>query len=347
MSRKVDRSVRIELITHIDDVAGPPGSQALTVETRGGKGVLSYPGVSLTLQHGLRMAFAVEQSLDFTANRCRATIYNLNDTSRQRISGVVRRKLHLTAADQALLASKGITNLGPTEVNAALGLPSVRLSAGYGSDLQMLFEGDCARLTSTKEPTSWVTTLDSEDAGVRIREAVINKTYLPGVDEIQVITDLVRAMGASISPKDRLILERMFATDPLGSSRRFGQHGVTVSGPVLPILEQILYGFEVFWTIQNGRFQVFDRTALLPQPPVEIGPGAGMVGSPELLEADYVRVTTLLNPLVQPGAQVIVDSRSISGAYRVESVQHAGDTHGGTFVSTAICRTLTSIDLAA
>ena len=84
MPAKLGRSARLD-VTNISGV--------LSVETIAGE--------------GLRVAFDVEKSLDFEANRAVIWVWNLNPLSRDRASDVVRRKIRFTQAERLVLEAAG------------------------------------------------------------------------------------------------------------------------------------------------------------------------------------------------------------------------------------------------
>ena len=59
----------------------------------------------------------------------------------------------------------------------------------------------------------------------------------------------------------------------------------------------------------------------------------------EVLQVAGYQVTSLLQPLIEPGGYVQIKSKSINGEFfRVEEVTHVGDTHGNDWHTNLILR---------
>jgi len=133
----------------------------------------------------------------------------------------------------------------------------------------------------------------------------------------------------------------------------------------------------VEWSIQGREVQIIKKGGVFQQRAVVLSPQSGMVESPVIesktmteqaaakegytkkqagvsttyerdpetgdirtvLQVNGLQVRSLLLPTIEPGGYVQVKSRDIDGEFfRVESVTHAGDTHGQEWHTTTTLR---------
>ena len=91
--------------------------------------------------------------------------------------------------------------------------------------------------------------------------------------------------------------------------------------------------------------QVLPRYGNTGRVAVRLSPQTGLVNYPERLfdqEGEFEealekelewKITSLLNPRLQPGSLVELDSQQAKGLFQVETVRHYGDTRGRDFYS--------------
>jgi hypothetical protein len=280
----------------------------------------------------LKVEFDVAKSIEPEPNRCRIRIYNLSETGRNRVSGLIKRKIgRLSPSDRVKLFAGGQAQTAPEITYSNLGVAYIKLYAGYGADRGLIFEGSSERIRHYRpDNTTWVTELDSGDGRKAIEEATINKSYAPGTPGSIVLKDLVHHLGATVSP---LELSKLAGTTMI--------YGLSAVGQIKPLLEELLWAVDqdaddglAKWSIQDGEFVIYNDNRTLPQPPVEIGPGTGLVGSPEPMDEGVIRAQALLDYRIRPGAVVTLRSSQFTGGYRCNGVTHSGDSYGeGAWVS--------------
>lgn len=298
MPAKLGRSVRVDIVSPLGvlTVAAPPSPEA----------------------DSLHIVGSASKSLTYEANRAQVQIYNLNQLSRDRASSIVRRKEGLTVAERAALRS-GLAS--STAVGAAAIVAHVTVHAGYGAAIVPIFAGLAEPIEHVHQDSiDWVTKIDIGDGGLQMREATLNKSFGPGTPLHLVVQELVRAMGATVTPVDLATLSGALARNPSNTTFPFG---FTVAGQVAPVLEELLSVLDIQWSIQDGYFVLYDNLRQLARPPVALAAGTGLIGEPEKLEGGLVRVRALLDGRLQPGAPVVLSSRVVAGAYRVNQVDFA------------------------
>src|SRR5690606_15919120 len=199
----------------------------------------------------------------------------------------------------------------------------VSIYAGYGDDVQKVFEGDSTRIEHTRDDNvTTITELDTGDGQTRIRLAKINKSYNVGTERITVVKDLLRELGAKMKKTDEFVLDGALSRRiELREDITHFPRGFSAVGPAAIFLDELLTQYyEVQCSIQDGELLILLEDQTIAQAPIELGSHTGMVGSPQRLEDGKVRVVSLLDTRARPGARVVLASRDISGEYKVDEM---------------------------
>ncbi len=245
----------------------------------------------------LRAYFVVEKSLEDTPNTCEITVNNLAEETRTFLQ---KRPLH------------------------------VRLDAGYADQLSRLFSGDAILAHSRRDGTEWLSKLQIRDGGRAHRHARVRRSYKTKVDARTALRDVAESMGLKL-PKSLDDVKELLA--------KF-QSGLVLDGPSAEQMTRLLDPYDRQWSIQDGSLQVLASGETRGGEAILISQSTGMIGSPDRSspkkekEGPTLTVETLLDPRLTPGCRIKVESRSVSGVFRVERVRHVGDTHGQQWTTT-------------
>lgn len=254
---------------------------------------------------GLRLTFSVKRNLKKSTNQATIEIYNLSDATRARIQEKNRK---------------------------------VTLLAGYedSEGFQLLFEGSIMTVSHQPQAPEVVTRIEANDGQTALRKAHVSLSYAKGVKAGQVLKDVVSRLG---------LPTKFIGT--LGS-KAFSQ-GFVHHGPAKDAMDKICKSMGLEWSVQNGGVQVLESGKPDNSDPrgIVLTSESGLIGSPERLrqiqddpnvdkKPNGYTIKALLVPKINPGGYVAVRSRDIprATAYRVESVEHKGDTHGDDWTST-------------
>lgn len=245
-------------------------------------------GVQIT---GLRVQFKIEKSLDSTPNKSEITVSNCAETTR------------------AFLQSKPLI---------------AQLDAGYDGNLRHVFSGDVRFAYSTHEETDWETKLSLGDGDRAYRYARTSRSYKKGASVMTALQEAAGSMGLKLDPSvtASTTLQAQFAT------------GRTLQGPTRDELTRLLAPFGYHWSIQDGRLQILKDQNASPTSAYDVSQSTGMIGSPEWTTPEKsgassrLKVKMLLFPELIPGGTIHVSSEAIEGLFRLNKVEHTGDTHG-------------------
>ena len=283
---------------------------------------------------GLRIAFEVLKTNDLQPNTGAVTIYNLAEDTRSSFTGKVARLLK---------AKVGLGVIGGAVPDveataAASGAAYCKLSAGYGTAAAQILEGTATTVESTRRGNDWRTTLTFGDGELGLRAGSLNQVFAPGTAFDVVIKFLIDSLGVYVDPA---VLAQGLAGS--ASVRTDFPKGVTLTGSARAALEQFLAFVEVRASIQDGEFLILKDDSTTDDLPVRLGIDNGLLEQPRPLEDGGYEVSALLTPELSPGRPVILDSKIAQGNFRVEQVNHRGDTHGAEWHSTAELADLSAI----
>lgn len=286
---------------------------------------------------GLAMSFSVKRTSSPEANTCTATIFNLNERNRLALTGQIRRKIDLTISLSDGFTIPLVAGNPTAEVTAAANqIAYLKLSAGYGVEVQQIFEGSSHRIDVRHEDVDWLTTLEAGDGELGLRSGVITESFGPGTFLFPVVRKLVRTMG---------VFEGNLTEDSLASAA--GEHvdfpfGFTAIGRASDVLRELLALLEVRYSIQDGEFLILDRDGALPDPPlVLVGPE--LLSKPRRLEGDAAEIHVHMEPKLKPGRKVVVEALGLTGNFVCDQVTHVGDTHGDVWDSVAELRDISLV----
>jgi hypothetical protein len=254
---------------------------------------------------GLKITFTVKRNLKKSTNQAIIEIYNLSEVTRARIQERTRK---------------------------------VTLFAGYseGAGLQLLFDGSIMTVNHSIAPPHIVTRIEANDGQTRMRQAHMSKSYEQGAKGSRILKDIIQEFGLPV---------RFMADLP---EKDFPQ-GYVIHGPAKDALEDVCLNMGAEWSIQNGLLQILAKGGTDGSDPsgLLLTARSGLIGSPERLrqiqddpnaekKPSGYTIKSVLVPTITPGGYIAVQSRNIirPTAYRVENVEHKGDTHGDEWTST-------------
>lgn len=244
---------------------------------------------------GMRIKFGIDKSLGRDPNTAEITVSNLRDNSRSQ------------------LQAKGA---------------KVVLLAGYDDNLSQIFAGTIKHADQSTQ-VGWDSRVQCGDGERAMRWGRISTSIKGSVDALELVKRIAGAL--EIDPGNA-------STVLAGGARRF-ESGYAADGNAAAELDRVLGAAGMEWSIQDGRLQVLTRGATTADIAVLLEPDTGLVGSPEVGTNDkrggrsFVKVRSVLNPLLKPGAKIDLRSKAHRGILRAEKVRHSGDTGGNEWYS--------------
>jgi hypothetical protein len=231
-------------------------------------------------------------------------------------NGATIEVYNLTAAHRAAIRTRGL---------------GIQLSAGYTNAVGQIFEGSLRWSDSIRHGPDWITKIETGEGDLSYRLARLSRSFGAGTPVNYVVQTLVNTLGPSAS-----ITTQTLASMPGQFSR-----GYVVHGPVSTELDAILSARGYEWHFDGARVVVLPKGATAGETAVLLTPKTGLVGSVEhgspppgqKFDATHaLRVKALIQPTIRPAGLVQIQADGIGltapAFFRVETVEHVGDTHG-------------------
>ena len=315
---------------------------------------------NLQFNEGFELSFSCRRTMTPELGEMDVSIYNLPADLRGDLEASQTRKPD--DLDQ-ILASNGVAK-GWTVYQSgmstdgsdalAVGLPLVRLEAGYDGTVSDLFEAVGARLVSERDDeTTYVTRINAVEALDAALYAKPVTVFPAGSPTFDVMTFLRIACGLGQGNATADVWSSI-----VGASTIDAAYYSTMGG--FEALGQLLDFLPLRWWVDGRELWILPKDGQ-PYPPgvpppylpgAPIDPGI-FLERPQRIEGGFVEVRTLLNPEYLPGRLMLLSPLSLGlegataeqieradippGYYRIEEVAHEGTTAaGGSFDST--CR---------
>lgn len=246
-----------------------------------------------------RVTFEIEKTLKPDPNSAEIKIYNLSPDERHKFSNVKA--------------------------------PNVQLRAGYGSTLSTLWLGQLIHVMHVRESPDWVTILTTGDGVEAYRKARVRLSFGPGTTIDLVLEQLASALGVK---RGNLDLAKIKAQLRSTGAAAFAA-GCTLNGSAAYELTALCQSAGLQWSIQDGALQFVDLNnavenfaIVLTEADEQKGiPSTGLLPGTSVDNSGIVHGRTLLIPDMFPGRQVIITAPYVTGAFRLEKCNYAGDTH--------------------
>jgi hypothetical protein len=105
-------------------------------------------------------------------------------------------------------------------------------------------------------------------------------------------------------------------------------------------MSEILSPFRIEWFVDRGEMYVVRKGETLAEEPVTLDFDSGLLSTPEIIEANALRVRSTLRPDIRICRRVTVSGVEFSGTYRSEVVTHNLNNRLGGAITEAILRPL-------
>lgn len=276
----------------------------------------------------LEIDFEVTKSIAYRANTARITARNLSPDQRSQL--VLDRPtsdafdLPLSFIDRRL-GGQG-RGTGPTA--QAVGVGYVELVAGYDGRAPVIFEGSVREGVSDEGSSPTITTtIHAGDGEVNLGAACLNRVFEPGATYQQIVNYIAETLNvdlaSDVDPSKGGILPEGLRGSAGGT--------VSMSGAPDQVLSQLAKGLDFGWWIEDGELVLIGETGYRSAYTLTADVSRNMIGLPERIGPDSLRVTVQLAPEAKIASRVQVISPTISGTFRLEGIDHRGTNAAGVF----------------
>jgi hypothetical protein len=249
--------------------------------------------VDTTRITGLRVAFSIKKTLKPEPNTAEIRVWNLNAERRKSI-----KDRHVACV----------------------------LTGGYLESAGLLFSGDARFITHTQTGPDWVSKIVCGDGERAYSLDRVSASFGPGTP-VAAVMDSVAGTLQGISTGN--------VKQALAGVGGVFKNGFAAADNSFKTLQSLSRSQGLNLSIQDGAFSLLSENGLEPGTAILLTPETGLVGSPETASPEKkggalrVKARSLLQANLRPGRAVELRSAAIAGVFRVEVVEHKGDTHGG------------------
>lgn len=264
----------------------------------------------------------------FSAGQAGSTGFEIGQGSRPlHISFSVER----ADTDSANTAKVSLWNLRPEHL-AELNKDDcvVVLKAGYGSVMPLVFTGVVTFASTKLDGSDMLTEIELVDNRIELRDTYVSVGYDGVVNCKTIIQDVADQMGVTVS----FSYNAEFKDIP---------NGFSYVGPADNVLTKACDTSGLVWSVNNGVLQVKKPKDTMSREVYELSAETGLVNTPTRVqisdEADGYEygwdVEFLMNAAITVDDYVYLNSKQVTGYFRVYSITIDGDNYGSSWTCTA------------
>lgn len=212
----------------------------------------------------------------------------------------------------------------------------LELRAGYGGNMPLILSGDISTSETVPDNADRMTAIEVVDGLAATRDSYMSVSYEKGITGIMVLQGISDNMGLSsiISTEANELL----------SQKNFS-NGYSFVGQSKNSLQKLCDTCGCAWSIQNGILQVVKRGEAVTPNIYVLNAQSGLLDIPKEITENGAEseggakkgyeVRYLLNGAIGIDDLVMLESRVISGIFKVESLTMSGDNFEGEWTCTA------------
>lgn len=245
------------------------------------------------LKENLKIKFEIKKSLQLKSNFSRVDIYNLSEKERNAIS---------------------------SEQYAFF-----EMQCGYSEDVGLIkiAQGNVSDVTHYVSAPDVITTIYSKDGFKAIKNNYIQLSFTENTSTKTIIDTIIQKIGLPL---------RFSNLKPQNI-----KNGYSFIGTVSDALQDLAMQYDFEWSIQNGQIQILTKNSSTTLKAFLLSAETGLIGNPnrtiknkdfEKKEKGEYSVFCLLNPQLEVGDLISIDSNSLKGTFLIKELTHIGDNMG-------------------
>lgn len=200
------------------------------------------------------------------------------------------------------------------------------LKAGYGNTLPVILSGTVSHTSTRKDGSDMLTEIEVVDGLMEVRDTWVSMSYAGLVNTKKILDDTAAQMGLTVTYS----YNAAFADIP---------NGFSFVGQAKNALSKACAVSGLEWSIQNGVLQIKKPGDVMNREVYVIGPDTGLIEIPERVQISSsddagtpqmgYDLVYLLNGAIGVGDYVQVQSKYLTGFFRVYSLEIDGDNLSG------------------
>lgn len=208
----------------------------------------------------------------------------------------------------------------------------VTVKAGYGSVMPLIFVGAISRVETTFDGSDRRTEIEAVDGRIELRDTYVSLSYKGKINTKKIAQDVAAQMGVTVT----FSYNAVYADLP---------NGFSFVGAAKSALDKLCTPTGLAWEIQNGILQIKRKGDTMSRQAFVLSPDSGLIGIPKQLTEGAENgsdknktgweVVYFLNGAIGVGDYVKIESETVTGFFRVHTIEHDGDNLEGDWLSTA------------
>lgn len=259
------------------------------------------------------LKFRVEKTLKAEPNKCVIEVFNLSQEHRSQLAEQMPGKTSVKKARKQAKEQKTSMPL--------LGTIPVRLEAGYGEDIDLLFLGDLRTCDTEIVDADYVTTLSTGDADKAFKTSRVSLAVGPKTPLNTVMAAVLKTLGLGLGNLSTVVQKLQGGSTTL-------PRGAVLSGPTARVLSDLCRSADIEWFIEDGVPTFVNLNKSLAGTAVKLSEKTGLVGSPSVDSAGLMKCRSLIIPGMRCGRVLVLDSLIVKGNYRIEKLVYEGESGG-------------------
>lgn len=206
------------------------------------------------------------------------------------------------------------------------------LRAGYGSRLSLIFAGIVSYATTTKDGSDMKTEMEVVDNLVEVRDTYVSVCYNGAVNWKTIFDDVAAQMGVAVSYSYNATFSNL-------------ANGYSFTGLARDIMSKGCKCCGLSWSLQNGVMQVKKPGDVMSKEVYVLSSKSGLIGIPAkvVISSDEAtgknqigwEVEYLLNGAINIDDYVKLESKTVTGFFRVRTLEITGDNITGDWLCKA------------
>ena len=232
-------------------------------------------------------------------------------------------------------ATVTVWNLSPAHIQALNEEDCVVvLKAGYGSTMPLIFTGVVTRVETQLDGADMATEIELVDTRVELRDTYVSLSYTGTINAKKVIEDTAGQMGVTVSYSYNAEAELVDIPN-----------GYSYIGQAKNVLSKMCDCCGLSWSIQNGVLQIKKPGDTMLREVFLLSPDTGLVGIPKKITVSKEdsskkgesgwEVEYLMNAAINIDDYVRLESKHVTGYFRVSKVKIEGDNFGSNWTCVA------------
>lgn len=208
----------------------------------------------------------------------------------------------------------------------------VSLRAGYGNQLPLIFAGVVSFVSTVPDGADRKTEIEVVDSLVELRDTYVSISYVGVISWKKIFDDVAAQMGVAVSYSYNATFKNI-------------HNGYTFVGKAKNIIGKGCNCCGLAWSLQNGVLQIKRPGDVMSKEVYLLSADTGMLGSPARVAVTEGESTGdhqlgwdveyLLNGAINIDDYVRLESKEVTGYFRVYSLDIQGDNQSGDWVCKA------------